>query len=218
MQADKEQGRRQLEREAGRNVEVMWPLIHHIRQRLMSGIGLIKPALGRSERYRIKDTAVIALTSIALLMALIDETPKAIRPLYWSLGATSAIAALAVGATIWLSAATQSQNDWVRHTLAVRDQIAQILSLVQSAETGQRGYLLTNSQAYLIPYDRGTAAVGPAIDELGGLVIDNPQQEQSVGRLRELVKAKLDELGTTIEDQKSGRIDQAMATVRATTA
>jgi CHASE3 domain sensor protein len=69
-----------------------------------------------------------------------------------------------------------------RHTLAVRDQIAQILSLVQSAETGQRGYLLTNSQAYLIPYDRGTAAVEPAIDELGGRVIDNPQQEQSVGR------------------------------------
>lgn len=192
----------------------MWPLIHYIRQRLLSGVGLIKPALGSSERYRINDTAVIALTSIALLMALIDETPKAIRPLYWSLGATSAIAALAVGATIWLSAATQSQNDWVRHTLAVRNQIAQILSLVQSAETGQRGYLLTNSQAYLIPYDRGTAAVGPAIDELGGLVIDNPQQEQSVGRLRELVKAKLDELGTTIEDQKSGRIDQAMATVK----
>ena len=51
-----------------------------------------------------------------------------------------------------------------------------VLSLVQSAETGQRGYLLTNSQAYLIPYDRGTAAVGPAIDELGKLVIDNPQQ------------------------------------------
>jgi CHASE3 domain sensor protein len=86
--------------------------------------------------------------------------------------------------------------------------------LVQSAETGQRGYLLTNSQAYLIPYDRGAAAVGPAIDELGKLVIDNLQQEQSVGRLRELVKAKLDELGATIEDQKSGRADQAMATVR----
>jgi CHASE3 domain sensor protein len=147
-------------------------------------------------------------------MALIDETPKAIRPLYWSLGATSAIAALVVGATIWLSAATQSQNDWVRHTLAVRNQIAQTLSLVQSAETGQRGYLLTNSQAYLIPYDRGTAAVGPAIDELGRLVIDNRQQEQSVGRLRELVKAKLDELGATIEDQKSGRTDRAMATVK----
>jgi signal transduction histidine kinase len=147
-------------------------------------------------------------------MAPTDETPKAIRPLYWSLGATSAIAALVVGATIWLSAVTQSQNDWVRHTLAVRNQIAHILSLVQSAETGQRGYLLTNSQAYLIPYDRGTAAVGPAIDELGELVIDNPLQEQSVGRLRELVKAKLDELGATIEDQKSGRADQAMATVK----
>src|SRR5450432_1178872 len=180
----------------------------------MSGIRLTPPALGIPERHRVRDIAVIELTSIALLMALIDETPKAIRPLYWSLGATSVIAALVVGATIWLSAATQSENDWVRHTLAVRNQIAQVLSLVQSAETGQRGYLLTNSQAYLIPYDRGAAAVGPAIDELGKLVIDNPQQEQSVGRLRELVKAKLDELVATIEDQKSGRADQAMATVR----
>jgi hypothetical protein len=47
------------------------------------------------------------------------------------------------GGRIWLSAATRSQNDWVRHTLEVRNQIAQILSLVQSAETGQHGYLLT---------------------------------------------------------------------------
>ena len=92
-------------------------------------------------------------------MTLIDATPRAIRPLYWSLGATSAIAALVVGATIWLSLASQSQDEWGRHTLAVRNQLAQILSLVQSAETGQRGYLLTNSQAYLIPYDRGTASV-----------------------------------------------------------
>jgi CHASE3 domain sensor protein len=137
-----------------------------------------------------------------------------LRPLYSSLGATSAVAALVVGATIWLSAATQSQNDWARHTLAVRNQISQILSLVQSAETGQRGYLLTNSQAYLIPYDRGTAAVGAAIDEPGRLVIDNPKQEQSVGRLRELFKAKLDELVATIEDQKSGRTDRAIATVK----
>ena len=147
-------------------------------------------------------------------MTLIDATPRAIRPLYWSLGATSAIAALVVGATIWLSLASQSQDEWVRHTLAVRNQLAQILSLVQSAETGQRGYLLTNSQAYLIPYDRGTASVGPAIDVLGRLVVDNPEQEQAVGRLRELVKAKLDELGATLEDQKSGRSGQALATVK----
>ena len=147
-------------------------------------------------------------------MTLIDATPRAIRPLYWSLGATSAIAALVVGATIWLSLASQSQDEWVRHTLAVRNQLAQILSLVQSAETGQRGYLLTNSQAYLIPYDRGTASVGPAIDVLGRLVVDNPEQEQAVGRLRELVKAKLDELGSTLEDQKSGRSDQALAIVK----
>jgi signal transduction histidine kinase len=179
---------------------------------LMSGIGLkfsLAALSGNGKKY----FPVIEL-AIALMMALISETPKAIRPLYWSLGATSAISALVVGATVWLSAATWSQNDWVRHTLEVRNQIAQILFLVQSAETGQRGYLLTSSQAYLIPYDRGTAAVGPAIDELGRLVIDNPQQVQSVGRLRELVKAKLDELAAIIEDHKSGHADRAIATVK----
>jgi signal transduction histidine kinase len=154
-----------------------------------------------------------ALEGDAFQMSLID-TPKAIRPLYWSLGATSAIAALVVGATIWLSATSQSQNEWVRHTLSVRNQLAQIVTLVQSAETGQRGYLLTDSKAYLIPYDRGTAAVGPATDELSRLVIDNPEQEQSVGRLRGLVKAKLDELAATVEDQKSGRPSEALATVK----
>jgi signal transduction histidine kinase len=147
-------------------------------------------------------------------MPLIDETPKAFRAFYWSFGAASAIAAVAVGATIFLSLASQSQNEWVQHTLAVRNQLARILSLVQSAETGQRGYLLTNSQAYLIPYDRGKTAIGPAIDELGNLVADNPQQERFVSRLRELANAKLEELGSTIEDQKSGRTDQAMATVK----
>ena len=53
-------------------------------------------------------------------MALIDETPKAIRPLYWSLGATSAIAPLVVGATIWLSVATQRPAGQAVHARATR--------------------------------------------------------------------------------------------------
>jgi CHASE3 domain sensor protein len=80
---------------------------------------------------------------------------------------------------ILLSGATRSQYDWVRHTLAVRNELANVLSLVQSAETGQRGYLLTSSQAYLIPYDRGVSALPSALEELAKLVEVNPEQRET---------------------------------------
>jgi signal transduction histidine kinase len=140
--------------------------------------------------------------------------PQPIRPLYWSLATATALAAAVIAAMIWLSGSTRSQYDWIQHTLAVRHQVTKVLSLVQSAETGQRGYLLTASQAYLIPYDRGVSALPGAVDELGRQVEDNPEQQESVRHLRELVGLKLDELRSTIEARKAGRDAEALATVR----
>jgi signal transduction histidine kinase len=140
--------------------------------------------------------------------------PKPVRPFYWSVAITSALAAAVILVTLWLSSLTRSQYDWVQHTLAVRNQLTNVLSLVQSAETGQRGYLLTDSQAYLIPYDRGVAGLEPAIGELNRLVQDNTEQLRAVAQLRDLVAAKLGELQATIDARKAGSKDEALATVR----
>ena len=43
--------------------------------------------------------------------------------------------------TFWAGARSQDEDQWVRHTLAVRNQIARVLTLVQRAESSQRGYL-----------------------------------------------------------------------------
>jgi signal transduction histidine kinase len=137
-----------------------------------------------------------------------------IRPLYWSLAIATVLAATVIAAMIWLSGTTRSQYDRVQHTLAVRNQLATVLSLVQSAETGQRGYLLTAGEAYLIPYDRGVSALPGAVEELGRLVADNPEQQEPVRHLRELVGLKLDELRSTVDAKKAGRNDEALATVR----
>ena len=69
--------------------------------------------------------------------------PKSLTPLSWNLVVTTALAGAIVAGMFWLIARKQSEEDWVRHTLAVRNQMANVLILAQRTETGQRGYLLT---------------------------------------------------------------------------
>jgi signal transduction histidine kinase len=130
-----------------------------------------------------------------------------------SLLATTVLAALIMAAAYWLGARSESDDNWVLHSLDVRAQLTRILSLVQSAETGQRGYLLTGRAAYLEPYDRGNAELPLTLDHFRDLVSDNPQQTQPLRKLRDLISAKLDELRSTVETYKAGNRDAALALV-----
>jgi signal transduction histidine kinase len=123
------------------------------------------------------------------------------------------LAALMVGAVLWFGARNSSDDAYVLHSIKERDQLIRTLSLVQSGETGQRGYLLTSRDFYLKPYTTATEQLPPMLDQLSALVVDNPQQGQKVIRLRELVKEKFDELKSTLDAMNAGRKDQALAIV-----
>ena len=99
----------------------------------------------------------------------------------------SAFAATLVLETFWHSARTQTENGWVRHSLAVRNQIGEVVALVRRAESGQRGYLLTGHDIYLAPYDNAVMALPESLDRMATIVADNPQQQEAVGALRRLV-------------------------------
>jgi signal transduction histidine kinase/CheY-like chemotaxis protein len=118
-----------------------------------------------------------------------------------------------MAAAFWLGARSESDDRWVLHSLDVRTQLTRILSLVQSAETGQRGYLLTGRAIYLEPYDRANAELPPALDHFQDLVSDNPRQTQPLKQLHDLILAKLNELRSTVEAYKAGNRDAALATV-----
>ena len=118
-----------------------------------------------------------------------------------------------VGAVLWFGARNSSEDAYVLHSLQVRDQLIRALSLVQSGETGQRGYLLTGRDFYLAPYNNAIAQLPPMLDRLSALVADNPQQGQKVIRLRELVNQKFDELKSTLDAFNAGRKDEALAIV-----
>ena len=89
----------------------------------MSGLGLLAPALGSSERYRIR-YAVIELKNIALLMVLIDETLKANPAALLEPRRDQRDRSVGGRRHHVAQCGHPVANDWVRHTLAVRNQIA----------------------------------------------------------------------------------------------
>jgi signal transduction histidine kinase len=138
---------------------------------------------------------------------------KSLARLYWSFVVSTALAALLVAATIWLAALRQTEDNWVRHTLSVRNQVARVLTLVQRAESGQRGFLLTGREMYLAPYQQAVEDLPAALDETGRLVSDNPLQQQSLGRIRQVTIDKLRELRSTVDARQAGNPEGALAIV-----
>jgi PAS domain S-box-containing protein len=127
----------------------------------------------------------------------------------------AAVAILLLGAILIIHAALSRREavQWVGHTLQVTLQAEQIESLINQAETGQRGYLLTDREDYLVPYEQSSSQVSSALEALGRLTADNPSQQRNITRLRELFDAKLSELRETIELHKGGRSAEARSLV-----
>ncbi|MGB7076209.1 MAG: CHASE3 domain-containing protein [Xanthobacteraceae bacterium] len=130
-----------------------------------------------------------------------------------SLAVTTVLAALIVAAAFWLGARSKSHDAWVRHSLEVRAQLAHVLSLVQSAETGQRGYLLTDQDIYLAPYKTALEQLPAALQHAKDLTSDNPERERALDLLGTLIAQKLAELRTTMDAYNTGNKDAAIAIV-----
>jgi len=139
--------------------------------------------------------------------------PRPLALLNRSLIATTVLAAMIVASAFWLGARNKDDDAWVLHSLEARAQLTRILGLVQSAETGQRGYLLTGRDIYLAPYNSAIEQLPPMLEHARDLFRDNLQQERALEELGRLITAKLDELRSTIEASKAGHSDMALAIV-----
>ncbi|MGB7254872.1 MAG: CHASE3 domain-containing protein [Xanthobacteraceae bacterium] len=139
--------------------------------------------------------------------------PKPLALLNRSLVVTTMLAALIVAAALWLGARNESDDEWVQHSLEVRAQLVRVLSLVQSAETGQRGYLLTGQDLYLGPYQMALGQLPDVLQRTQDLASDNPEQIKNLAQLRQLIQDKLAELGATVDAYKAGHNDAALAIV-----
>jgi signal transduction histidine kinase len=108
----------------------------------------------------------------------------------------------------------RASRSLVRHALTVLAQTDGLMTHLADAETGQRGFLLTNDDRYLGPYRSGRAAVGADTAVLRSLIRDNPSQQPRADALAPLLVAKLDELERMVVLQQSGQTSAAMDIVR----
>ena len=108
---------------------------------------------------------------------------------------------------------------WVTHTHQVLENLEALLSTLKDAESGQRGYLLTDKQSYLEPYQRAYDTWKKPFDALTTLTKDNKAQQDRLAELQPLIEHKFAELDKTIDQRKKGEkrpqgVDAALAMVK----
>lgn len=105
------------------------------------------------------------------------------------------VGSISYHSTIQLTEAAQ----WRTHTYEVLNKLSILLSALQDAETGQRGYVITGEESYLEPYQAATHDTDKLQLQLKQLTADNPAQQQRLEKLAPLIAEKLSELQGTID-------------------
>ena len=96
-------------------------------------------------------------------------------------------------------------NDQVQRNHEVKEELSAVLRLVVDAETGQRGYLITDDPVYLEPYQEAISQIDARLAKLDGLTKTSVPQQQRMYELRRIEKEELAVLQQTIQLDKEGR-------------
>jgi len=100
----------------------------------------------------------------------------------------------------WIGTRESEENTyrWVVHTQKVLRTSDHLLNILINAETGIRGYGLTEETRFLDPYYQSLPKIEPILQDLNQLVQDNPQQRQRVADLKTLIKQEKSILAKTL--------------------
>jgi PAS domain S-box-containing protein len=137
-------------------------------------------------------------------------------PIQWRLGGAFALAlgicvlviALSYRATNQFISASGEASAAGRTML----ELERTLSLLQDAETGQRGFLLTGDESYLAPYDAALRQLAIERTMLRGL--PSGTDSATASRIGRLIDAKQEELHASVEAYRTRGRGAALAIVR----
>ncbi|WP_052481281.1 sensor histidine kinase [Gilvimarinus agarilyticus] len=105
-------------------------------------------------------------------------------------------------------------NQSITNTLEVLALIKELKTELVNAESGQRGYLLTNDAQYLEPYHNALAQIDELLASLSGATTELPVQLTRFKSVFELTNQKIDEMQETVSLVHAGERQQAMNRVR----
>lgn len=129
-------------------------------------------------------------------------------------GAVVTLLLAATGVTLQREfSSADALRDAVEQSYDTRLQIQSVFSLVQDAETGQRGYIITGDETFLEPYDRALDRLDAQMNKLAGLSAKDPPQAENQRLLSERVRQKRLEMQRTIALRESGQASAAISLV-----
>jgi signal transduction histidine kinase len=126
-------------------------------------------------------------------------------------------AALLLGivmSSFFLAQMTRSYFDEVTKLRAVRSVSADLLLMLNGAESGQRGYLLVQNEAFLEPYQKAIEALPAQVDRLARVAGNQDTVDVPLDEIRRLIADKVTEMQSTLNLATQGRVADAVMIVR----
>jgi len=139
------------------------------------------------------------------------------RRAFWQIllfGAGLLVLTVISAGSVYLVNEARDDSKWVVHTLEVENQINALLLEIRRAESGARGYLLTQSSDFKADHDKAVAAIIPAVDGVTRLTRDNPAQRDKIEKLSAAIEVRLGQFAQEMDFVRQGQPDKAIALVR----
>ena len=122
-----------------------------------------------------------------------------------------------VATSLWLVQVNNKYSQETADLRRLRASILDVLTTVQDAETGQRGYLLTGDAQYLAPYQDALETLGKKRALLAERVGDRAEYAPDLQKLQSTLDSKFAEMNKTVALAKEGRTQEAVDLVRGDT-
>jgi two-component sensor histidine kinase/CHASE3 domain sensor protein len=119
-----------------------------------------------------------------------------------------------VGATIWLNERAQVLSNEAIEARNVRGHAAEFRDLLRTAESSQRGYLVTGNEIYLAPYDSAKSLALRQLGALTGALNGLPDVKAMLDRLTVVAEEKFREMDETVALKSARRDAEALAIFR----
>lgn len=116
-----------------------------------------------------------------------------------------------VSATIWLVERGNSLIAQSAVQRTIRIAAVELRDHLRTAESSQRGFLLTGNQIYLAPYGTAKTRAGQELDGLIRLIAADAANRAMLPRLSEAVREKISDMDSSIALKSGGRDAEAMA-------
>lgn len=119
-----------------------------------------------------------------------------------------------VGTTIWLGERAQTYFNEVIAARDTRSAAVEMRSSIQTAESAQRGFLVSGNEIYLGPYDGAKGSALQQVAALQGGLVAYTGGEVMLSRLRAILAEKFDEMDRAISLKRERRDAETLALFR----